>query len=292
MTLPSTDTAVTFPSGALEGTATILHIENLDGGRRAVLLDTTPCHPVDLAWPDQQADAAELRTETGTTTVLDCVVAATDGENLHIGADVPVRKGAEGWAFVAAHIVDGDLSLAEGQAVTISVDGPFRAALSAGHTGCHLASLALNAEVANLWKKDVPLDSAGNPNFDAQAIDRSLITENGSLDDYRLGKSLRRKGFDTEALLGHLAETQDGINRTLAGWVAAGSRVHIEAPAPDLSARRLWVADLPDGAVSIPCGGTHLSSLSELSSISVVLTATADGGTPVVRMTTQCVVVQ
>ena len=47
MALPSTDTIVTYPAGATDGTATVLHTELQGDGLTAVLLDATPCHPVD-----------------------------------------------------------------------------------------------------------------------------------------------------------------------------------------------------------------------------------------------------
>ena len=105
MTLPSSDTVVSYPAGVVDGAGTVVHLEPLGDGRTAVLLDATPCHPVDAGWPDQGADHATLSWEGGSASVVDCVVAATDGTQLYLGADIPVRKGTEGWAFVVAHLV-------------------------------------------------------------------------------------------------------------------------------------------------------------------------------------------
>lgn len=144
MTLPTTDTIALYPIGATTTEARVLHVESLDDGRVAMLLDRTACHPVDAGWPDQGADHATL----GGIEILDAMVAATDGEALFLGSDIPVRKGTEGWAFVVAHVVDADAGLTEGDTVIVEVDAAYRAALSAGHSACHLASLALDAALA------------------------------------------------------------------------------------------------------------------------------------------------
>ena len=287
MILPAADTVVTYPAGAVAGSATVLYTEVLPDGRLAVLLDATPVHPVDAGWPDQGADRAVLTTADGTEVpVEDCVVGASDGSALFLGLDVPVRKGTAGWAFFAVHILPAGAAPAAGSVVQLRVDSRFRDALSAGHTACHLASLALNRQLAGAWKKDVQPDAAGNPDFDALAIETSTIVESGSRDVYRLGKSLRRKGFLPEALLADLASVEAGVNATLAAWVASGAKVGIERESELLTGMRRWVCDLPDGTVSIPCGGTHLSSLADITGISVRLSSeTADGATEVVMDT-------
>ncbi|WP_105032806.1 metal-dependent hydrolase [Arthrobacter ruber] len=284
MTLPTTDTRVTYPSGAVESASRVLHVEIREDGRRAVLLDTTAFHPVDSAWPDQGADRGELRGSDGRSwPVTDCVVGATDGTTLHLGAESPVRKGTEGWAFVVVHLTDGD-GPAEGDDVTVSVDAAHRAAVSAGHTGCHLASLALNRALADRWRKDVAPDALGAPNFDALAIDTTVIGEFGSLDTYRLGKSLRRKGFTVEDL--DPEETAAAVNATLAAWTATGASIGITADGPGLTDRRRWVCDLPGEHAEIPCGGTHLTSLAGLE-VLVRLDMTDADGTPVLLMHTR-----
>lgn len=165
-----------------------------------LLLDRTAAHPVYAAWPDQGADRGVVFSAGVEAALLDCVVAATDGSSLFLGADVPVRKGTEGWIFLVAHLVDESAPFGEGDSVRVELDKDYRTALSVGHTGCHLASLALNRALADAWTKEVPMDSLGAANFDALAIESSTILQNGSRDEYRVGKSLRRKGFSTDAL--------------------------------------------------------------------------------------------
>jgi alanyl-tRNA synthetase len=283
MTLPREDTVVTFPAGSTSGTATVLHVEPADEGF-FVLLDSTPVHPVDAGWPDQLADRAVLEWNGGRAEVVDCLVAATDGTELFVGEAIPVRKGTEGWAFVAAHRVTEAPPL--GIVVTVAVDEKYRAAVSVGHTGCHLASLALNRALANRWSKTIREDALGAPNFDAEASDTSRILERGSHDTYRLGKSLRKRGFRVEGIAEELAQVEAEVNATLAEWVAARAPVRIDREGDRLTDRRTWVCELPDGVARIPCGGTHASNLSELKGLTSHLSLEDQDGTPLLVMVT------
>lgn len=286
--MPCRDTQVSYPDGATDGSSTVLHVEALPDGRQAVLLEATPVHPVDFAWPDQGADRAWLQIGGEQVPVLDCVVGAVADGRLHLGGAIPVRKGTEGWAFVVAHIVGPEAAVEEGGVVGVQVDASHRAALSAGHTGCHLASLALNRELAGAWRKDVPLDAAGHPNFDALAIDTSTILPDGSRDVYRLGKSLRRRGFQPEEFLGRLEDITDRVNAVLARWTASQAAVAVEREGGrGLTDLRRWTCALPEGTVSIPCGGTHVASLADLLEVRVHLQAEEAAGAVVVTMDTR-----
>jgi alanyl-tRNA synthetase len=288
MTLPTTDTIVLYPGGALRSDGVVLHREALPDGRAAIVLDTTAFHAVDAAWPDQPADrgsVARASAPDSAIAILDAVVAATDGTSLFIGSDAPVKKGTDGWAFVVAHIVDGEAAIAEGDAVVVSVDAEYRRALSAGHTACHLASLALNRTLVDAWRKPVTVDAAGSPNFDALAIESSTIVPDGSVDVYRIGKSLRKRGFDPESL-SDLDVVVEAANRTLDGWISSGARAAVEPTNSPLTGRREWVCDLPDGRVAIPCGGTHIGALSAFGTVSVSLECTDVDGALVVTMRT------
>ncbi len=290
MTLPTSDTLVLYPSGATTADARVLHVEPVEGdfepGRAAVILDRTAFHPVDVAWPDQGPDRGVLRAGAATVAVLDCVVGATDGTELFLGADIPVRKGTEGWAFVVAHVIAQPDELAEGDAVTVEVDAAYRAALSAGHSGCHLASLALNAALAGAWSKEAPLDALGAPEFDETAIETSTIFENGSRDVYRVGKSMRKKGFDPAALDDPTA-LASAVNATLASWIASGGDVRIEREGDRLTDRRYWVAEIDGREARSACGGTHVSSLAELGAVTVALTTEQLEGAVGMTMTTR-----
>jgi alanyl-tRNA synthetase len=277
MTLPPSDTRVTYPDGATSSTGTVVHVEPLDAGRWAVLLDTTACHPVDTAWPDQPADRGTLVTARGPLAIRDAVTGGIHDGLLHVGTALPVRTGTEGWAFVVVHVVDGPPPAA-GEQVRVEVDAAYRTALSVGHTACHLAALALDAALAEAWTKPAPTDPLGNPAFDALAIQSSRIREHGSTDVYRIGKSLRRKGFAVAAL-DDLAAVTERTDAYLARWVAAGGAVRIERVDDALSARRAWVCELPEGRTDIPCGGTHARDVAELGRVTVSLgTREVEGG--------------
>ena len=278
MTLPTTDTIVTYPAGDTTSESRVIHVESLED-RLAVLLDRTAVHPVDAGWPDQGADRALLDAGDVEIEVLDAVVAATDGERLYLGSDIPVRKGTDGWAFVVAHLVDVDASLTEGDTVTVEVDAGYRELLSAGHSACHLASLALDAALAGAWSKE-------NRGFDAVANETSTILERGSRDTYRVGKSVRKAGFDPAALDDPAALAAE-VNATLASWVAAGGAIRIDRDGERLTDRRYWVASLPGGETRLACGGTHVSSIAELGAVSVELsTEQLDGAIGLTMLTT------
>lgn len=264
MTLPKQDTIISYPTGTLEETARVLHIETLLDGRQAVILDRTPCHPVDAFWPDQGADRATIHYDGGQAAVLDCQLAATDGSALYVGADLPVRQGTEGWSFLAAHLLPADVELTEGSELGIAVDASYRRALSRGHSACHLVSLALNQALSGHWTKEVRTDALGAPDFDGLAISSSSIVENGSIDVFRLNKSLRRKGFNAEGLPEQLSELTSLINQTVAEWVQAAAPIRIDREGDRLTDRRYWSCALPEGEARIACGGTHLDSTSAL----------------------------
>ena len=284
MTLPAFDTLITYPDGGVSESGTVVHVEPLDGGRAAVILDRTAAHPVDTAWPDQPADRGTLTVGEETHPLVDIVTGGIHEGQLYLGADLPVRGGTEGWIFVVAHIVDG-AGIAEGDPAQIEVDALYRTDLSAGHTACHLASLALDAALADAWTKPVSENALGNPAFDALAIQTSRIHENGSVDVYRIGKSLRRKGF-TPAALDDVDALAARVDAHLAAWVSAGGAVHIERADEALSTRRTWVCALADGRTDIPCGGTHVADLAEFESITVGFTGEEVEGGRQLTMTT------
>ncbi len=289
MTLPNTTTLVTFPSGTTEGSSTITAALPLSGGVIGVVTDTTPFHPLDHSWPDQPGDSGTMEFVDAVEfcgaryPVVDCVTGAIGPEGeVALGEQVPVRRGDPQWVWLAVHMVDTAGAQVEpesllGRAVVLRADAARRAALSAAHTGCHLLALALNEALADRWRKEARLDALGSPDFDALAMESSRMDEHASTDRYRIGKSLRKKGFDVEGLADSLAEVTARVNARLAGWIAGDAPVRVEAPGPELTARRRWVCALPEGTASIDCGGTHLSRLGELGSLTTSLSLSEDG---------------
>jgi alanyl-tRNA synthetase len=280
-----TTTHVTFPAGATSGSSTVQDVRTLPEGA-GVIVDTTPFHPLDHSWPDQPGDTGVLVADGVEYAVVDCVTggAGPEGE-FAIGAGIPVRRGDESWQWMVVHVLDGAQAPAAGSTAELRVDEARRAALSASHTGCHLMALALNEALADRWRKEARTDGLDHPDFDSLAMDTSRIGLDASTDRYRLGKSLRKKGFDPEGLREALPEVAEKVNARLAGWLAEDAAVRIDVPGPELTARRQWVCELPERTVEISCGGTHLHRLGELASLTAELTLSEDGSELVVVTT-------
>lgn len=269
--MPST--VVTFAGGSVRGESAVTRIESTDHGV-VVVTESTPFHPVDHTWPDQPGDSGYLSVAGTRVAVAEAVMAAvSDDEQFAIGTGIPVRRGAEGWTWLVAHRLSDAApeGLIEGATVELVVDRAHRDGLSRGHTACHLASLALDLAVADLWRKDPGADALGTPDFEGRANQSSRIHENGSVDEYRLGKSLRRAGFDTEGFAATLAERESRINAQLAQWVASAAPSSIVTEGPTIVDRRRWHCALPEGEAAILCGGTHVDSLGAFASITVSL---------------------
>ncbi|MBO9626444.1 MAG: hypothetical protein J7484_08730 [Microbacterium sp.] len=270
----SSSSRVTFPEGETSDTGIVLLVEALSDDGAMTVVDTTPFHPVDHTWPDQPGDSGTIASGGESVRVTEAVMAAvSDDGSVTVGVDIPVKRGAEGWTWLVAHRLEGAAPawLAPGAAVQLDVDDARRAGLSRGHTACHLASLALDLALADLWRKDPGTDAMGAPDFEGRANQSSRIHEDGAVDEYRLGKSLRKAGFDTETFAATLAQREESINATLAAWVASGAPSRIVTEGPTIVDRRSWQCELPEGTAEILCGGTHVSSLGEFASISVAL---------------------
>lgn len=273
----SSSTVVSFAGGDVSGSSTVARVESTPAGVVVVVVDATPFHPVDHTWPDQPGDSGEIAQDGSSVRVSEAVMAAVSDEGeFAVASDIPVKRGAEGWTWLVGHPLEGEAPswLVEGARVELSVDSSRRAGLSRGHTACHLASLALDLALADLWRKDPGEDALGNPNFEGKANQSSRIHVDGAVDEYRLGKSLRRAGFDSETFATTLAEREAAINAQLAEWVASGASSRVVTEGSTIVDRRTWHCELPEGTAEILCGGTHVASLAEFVSISVTLDLT------------------
>jgi alanyl-tRNA synthetase len=125
--------------------------------------------------------------------------------------------------------------------------------------------IALNRIFAPLWKKDPGCrDCFGNPHFDSLAMEKSVIGLLGATDTYRIGKSLRKKGFDREALFAGLKPLEEEVNALLSAWSSLDAPVTMRADGDLLADRRYWSAPLDGAVAEIPCGGTHVKNLAEI----------------------------
>jgi alanyl-tRNA synthetase len=263
---------VTFASGATEARTTAAAVFPY-GERQIVLTEETPFHPCDYQWPDQPADKGAIEAGGAEFPLLDAVVVgiSPDGQ-YYVGSDIPVKKSDPDWTFCVGHVIAGGVAPTQGEAVTLKVDEAYREAISRPHSATHVMSLALNHSFARRWRKEAPyLDALGNPNFDQIAMDTSQIGELKCLDQYRMGKSLRKKGFTSEGLREELKAHEEEINSLIAKWTEQDAPIVIQTDGDELMSRRYWTTVLDGKNVSVPCGGTHAKSLRAIGAIAISL---------------------
>ncbi|MGL4892925.1 MAG: hypothetical protein ACRC52_19355 [Aeromonas veronii] len=278
-------TRVSFVLGHHQEQASVVCCQR--GDTTLLVTDFTPFHPQSHLWPDQPGDVGHARWEGGEAAIGPCRMGAIspDGE-LFVDTAIPVRRGAEGWRFVVVHPLTGDHELAVGSQVELQVDSAARHALSLGHSGCHLAAMALNRVLIPYWRKEVSeRDALGQPDFDRLAIQSSRVEPCGSREQYRIGKSLRKKGVNSEALLADLALIEEKVNQQLADWIATGSEIRRSRAGEAIIDSRYWHCMLEGQEVTIPCGGTHVASLAELGEVKVELTQVEEGFAMLTRVT-------
>ena len=214
--------------------------------------------------------------------VEDCLVGAVEQSTgkLHIAADIPVKRDAEGWAFVVVHQLPASASMIKvNDEVMLSVDKEYQASLSRGHSAGHIAFLALNKVLAeSYWRKDADRkDPLGSYDFNSYAQVTSFVTPELCTDKYRLGKTLKKRGLNVADMLTNLDGIEADINQMIKGWLADSTPVAMRLEGEALTDSRYWEWQLDsDTLVSIPCGGTHIENTSELKSLSVKLTQLDD----------------
>jgi alanyl-tRNA synthetase len=274
-----TDLLVTYPAGSIAESSTVAAVTRVNG-RALFAVARTPCHPESPRWPDQPADRCTLEAD-GAKVPVECREGWLLGGELSVAAppreptgedstgkdstgkdstatgEAASAQGDTGAIPCVVHSVPAELAPVVGEQVALSVDEPYREALSRSHSRCHLVSLALNAALAEAWRRDPPArDSLGNPDFDQLAITASTIDEHDSLDEYRVGRHLRKSGFLAESLSDPeaLASAVEDIARR---WLQSSPRISVRPGECALRERRTWSCALPEGTASLPCGGTH-----------------------------------
>lgn len=245
-------------------------------GNQWLVTESTPFHPVSHIWPDHPADKGYVEYGRHRLPVVDCLTGAVElsTNTLFVDKEIPVKRGEAGWVFVVVHQLDTDLAIDVNEHVTLHVDRKYQDALSRGHSAGHLASLALNKVLhANYWRKQADrLDELKHYDFNSYAQETSFVTEDCCTDTYRLGKTLRKRGLNSANMLEDLEQITESVNEQLTHWLEIGSDITIDCKGPLLTDSRYWVCDLGvEGVVEMPCGGTHSSSLTEFSAITVEL---------------------
>lgn len=276
-----TPTITQFCHQAWQLNAKTLYVENNDS-QSYLITDVTPFHPVSHIWPDHPADRGFVSVNGEQYIVEDCLVGAIEQSTgkLSVAADIPVKRDTEGWAFVVVHQLPASASMINiGDEVELSVDKEYQASLSRGHSAGHIAFLALNKVLAeSYWRKDADRkDPLGSYDFNSYAQVTSFVTPELCTDNYRLGKTLKKRGLNVADMLANLKEVETDINQMIAGWLAESTSVAMRLEGEALTDSRYWEWQLnADTLVSIPCGGTHIENTSELKALSVKLTQLDD----------------
>jgi len=273
-------TKVLFSKGVTNSLSRIQWLEKADNCSY-IIVDQTPFHPVSHIWPDHPADKGELLISGSSYTVSDCLTGAFDVDNnkLYVGTDIPVKRGESGWHFVVVHELALETAFNIDDEVELVVDKSYQTALSRGHSAGHLASYALNKVLEQgYWRKDASRkDVLNNRDFHSYAQTLSLVTENQSADNYRLGKTLKKRGLNVADLMTDLSTIEAKVNDVLVNWLATGAAVEVKCEGDDLTDSRFWHCDLGNGEIiTMPCGGSHVQSLTEYSAITISLNSTSD----------------
>jgi len=272
----ASSTKVLYPANVTRSNATILGIAQTGEAQAVFVTDVSPFHPVSSRWPDQPCDQGRVICDgvAFEVTAVETGLILKDSGVLHTDKDIQTRLTDENGVTVVAHVLTAegqDFARWKGREISLEVDLARRFALCAGHTGSHLAAFALNKALEPLWKKDCARDSLGNRDFDKLAISASKVEPFASREVYRIGKSLKKKGFMAQLFYEDIPAYERAANQNLAQWLPSENEVLIECEAPFLESFRLWKTVLNDGTAEIPCGGTHLDSLGHLKSVAVTL---------------------
>ena len=217
------------------------------------------------------SDVGWVRWEGGEAVVGPCAMGpiSPDGA-LFVDLAIPVKRGAEGWAFVVVHPLAGAFDLAAGM-VELRVDAEARHALNLGHSACHPGGPGPEPDVDALLAQR---KSAGgmpwiSPTSIALAIQRS-----GSRPVVRGAMPHRQESAQKRSeRRGPAGETGAGrrADQPAAGRLAGRrGRIRRSRAGEAIIDSRYWHCTLDGREVTIP-GGTHAASLAELGRVRVQL---------------------
>ncbi|MGA8164963.1 MAG: hypothetical protein WB791_08085 [Waddliaceae bacterium] len=272
-------TLVTYPQRITSGSSTLVAYALRRDHKLILFLERTPFHPVDSRWPDQPSDRGTLSFNQKKLEVIDCRILALKGQDLIENKECKERD----LPRLIGHVVEYSDGLQKeiddylGQEIEVEVEEEYRNKISLHHTACHLAALALNMVMNGLWKKQPTfLDSFNNGDFDKLAIQQSFIREAEAEDFYRFNSKIK-KYFNRDEFTANASEVQKKVNKILEEWIQSGSIVSIETQDQTVMERRIWRCNLPEGEAKIPCGGTHVSTLSCFEKIEYTIALSKDG---------------
>lgn len=281
-------TIVNFASGAIEYTGKILAILELKANKVGVIADKTCFHPIDYKWPDQPGDKGKIiiidnNIEMHVENSFIAAINKNTKSYIYDKEDVKSIKIKDDYHFVVVHVVENGFReelvqyIHDESVIKLHVDDEYRKKLSSSHTACHLAALALNKATTPFWKnkKEIKRDSLGSFDFDKICIEKSKILPEKSVDIYRLGKSISKKGFNVNEFIANLSEVELDINNQLNKWIELSKTKEVKCKViPDesfLTEKRVWQCYFPEGGAVIPCGGTHITNLNMFKKIKVKL---------------------
>ncbi|CDG22878.1 conserved protein of unknown function [Xenorhabdus poinarii G6] len=263
-----------FMTGQLSLNTTVIDILKYHDGY-IVITENSPFYPKNYKWGDQKSDVGIIAVNHHRLNVVKTYTAAIIDGQIYIDQNIPNKLDSAD-KLIPAHYLVSLNGVEEktiiGNNVKLSVDADARHKISAAHSMAHFMSLALNKAANKYWNKDYDTDSLGNFNFDKASIFKSSISELQSVDIYRLGKSIKKKGFDKTVFLQNLNGVSEEINLTLNHWLSIGCEIQVEYTSKNISDLRLWKSTIENHPIIIPCGGTHISNTEEIKDAKVEIT--------------------
>lgn len=273
--IPQVSTTVTYPGGAIKARSTIEDIVQRPSKDHAlgIVAKVTCMHPRDFRWPDQPADRGSLLVDGQLIPVSDTVKARVTEDGYQVDKDISLQRGKESSeaVLVVMHCIDDDVGVSTGDEVEINVDPEYRFSISSGHSASHLLTLGLNEVLSTYWKKTPQIDENGFPAFTEMTLSNSQISEFSCQDTFRIGKSLKKKGFDADLLWQSLPDIEMKLNEFIDTIVADdNAKAFMEPSECPINEHRKWHLEA-NRSYTKSCGGTHLKDFSQISNIRVEL---------------------